>query len=104
MVEKKQKESESSRSSIKKSVISQKKEERYATCTEEGEEESDEEEYSYDETELEILRRINLEVADLVEINRRLQMRIALLESRTQSSSQDSNSISSFFMVFQEKM
>ena len=52
LVEKKQKEPESSRSLIKKSVISQKNQERYGTCTQEGEEESEDEEYSYDETEL----------------------------------------------------
>ena len=68
----KQKELDKSKSSLRKSIGSQKAHERYATGTEEGDDSFEEDDYSYDEAELEVLRRINLEVADLVEINRKL--------------------------------
>lgn len=59
--------------------------------------------YEYDETEIQILKRINQEVSELVETNRHLQAKLALLEAQSDLNSK-SVDVVNFFAQLQEKM
>lgn len=56
-----------------------------------------------DITEIEILKRINYEISDLVSTNKQLQMRIIVLENEKELSA-FGLSIERFFVAFQEQM